>query len=114
MLSSAERKEINRKYKEQKPNMGIFAVRCGASGQVWVGSSRNLDAAKNSHWFALGHGSHRERSLQEAWSIYGADAFAYEVLEKLDEEVLPMAVADLLKEKRGVWVAQLGARVVLS
>ncbi|MGC4048555.1 MAG: GIY-YIG nuclease family protein [Paludibaculum sp.] len=114
MLSSAERKEINRKYKEQKPNMGIFAVRCSVSGQVWVGSTRNLNAAKNSHWFALNHGSHRERSLQESWNANGSEAFTYEVLEKLDEDVLPMAVADLLKERRGVWVEELGARVVLS
>ncbi|QOY89733.1 GIY-YIG nuclease family protein [Paludibaculum fermentans] len=114
MLSSAERKEINRKYKEQKPNMGIFAVRCAAGGLVWVGSTRNLDAAKNSHWFALGHGSHRDRALQEAWNGYGAEAFVYEVLEKLDEDLLPIAVADVLKEKRGLWVEQLGARVVLS
>ncbi|MBN9659782.1 MAG: GIY-YIG nuclease family protein [Acidobacteria bacterium] len=114
MLSSAERKEINRKYKERKPNMGIFAVRCAASGQVWVGSTRNLDAAKNSHWFALGHGSHRDRSLQEAWTAAGPAAFCYEVLEKLDEDLLPLAVADALKEKRRLWVEQLGAQVLLS
>ncbi|MGJ5817614.1 GIY-YIG nuclease family protein [Paludibaculum fermentans] len=114
MLSSAERKEINRKYKELKPNMGIFAVRCAASGLVWVGATRNLDATRNQNWFALNHGSHRDKGLQAEWNARGGEAFTYEVLEKLDEELLPMAVADVLKEKRRLWVEELGARVVLS
>jgi hypothetical protein len=110
MESKAARKEAIQKFKERRTPLGVFAVRCTATGRVWVAASRNLDAAKNGSWFCLRNGSHRDKSLQVAWNAHGEAAFRYEILEKLDEDVHPMAVADLLKEKRGHWIAQLGAR----
>lgn len=44
-------------YKERKPEWGVFAVRCLATGQAWVGESRHLDTQQNGLWFALRHGS---------------------------------------------------------
>jgi hypothetical protein len=54
-----------------------FAIRCTASGRVWVGASRNLDATRNSFWFSLRHGSHPARSLQEEWDVHGEAAFQF-------------------------------------
>ena len=110
MPSSEARKEAIRKFKERKPPLGAFAIRCTASGRVWVGTSRNLNATKNSFWFSLRQGSHPSKSIQEEWNIHGEPAFQYEILETLDDDLLPLAVADLLKEKAAHWVAQLGAR----
>ena len=62
MESKAARKEAIQKFKERKTALGVFAVRCTATGRVWVDSSRNLDAAKNGTWFGLRNGSHREKS----------------------------------------------------
>ena len=50
------------------------------------------------------------RSLQEEWNAHGEDAFQYEILEKLEDDVHPLAVAARLKEMRSRWIAQLGAR----
>ena len=51
--SKADRRQIASEFKDRKVPQGIFAIRCAASGQVWVGSSPNLDAARNSNWFQL-------------------------------------------------------------
>ena len=102
----------HRKYKEQKIPCGAFAVRCTATGQVWVGSARNLEAVGNRFWFCLRNGDHPDRSLQSEWNAHGEPAFQFEVLEKLADDVSPFAVADLLEEKKAHWVAQLGARPV--
>ena len=110
MHSSAARKEAIRKFKERKPLRGAFAVRCTATGRIWVGSSRNLDATKNGSWFSLRNGSHLDKSLQTEWNAHGEDKFEYEILEKLEDDVSPLAVADLLKEKRSHWIARLGTR----
>jgi hypothetical protein len=110
MESKAARKEAIRQFKERKPAVGVFAVRCTATGRVWVDASRNLDAAKNGSWFCLRNGMHRDKSLQEEWNAHGEAAFQYEILERLAEDVHPLAVADLLKETRSRWMAQLGAR----
>jgi len=113
MDSKLRRKEAINKYKARKPNRGVFAVRCAATGQVWVGATPNLDAAKNSVWFSLRLGKHSDRDLQEKWNAHGEAAFEYEVLERLDEDESPIAVNDLLKEKKGLWAARFQAHALL-
>lgn len=109
MLSKEQKKEAIEKFKERKPLLGIYGVRCIASGQVWVGSSRNLDATRNGIWFGLRNGSHRDIALQREWNAQGEAAFRYEVLEKLDEDVIPMAVSDLLAGTKKHWMTRLNA-----
>jgi hypothetical protein len=109
MPSKESRKEIIREFKERKPLLGAYAVRCTATGRVWVGASRNLNATKNGTWFCLRNGSHMEKSLQEEWNAQGESSFEYAILDKLNEDVHPLVVEDLLKEKKNTWVAQLGA-----
>jgi len=69
MHSTAEREAAIRKFKERKPRLGVFAVRCTAAAQTWVGSARNLDATKKRFWFCLRSGVHPDKSLQCEWNI---------------------------------------------
>jgi len=110
MPSKESRKEAIRQYKERKPLVGAYAIRCIVSGRVWVGVSRNLDATKNGSWFTLRNGLHREKSLQNEWNAHGEPSFAYEILVGLDEEIHPLELNDLLKEQKKVWLAQLDAQ----
>ncbi len=113
MLSKAARKDAIRQYRERATARGIFAVRCTASGAVWVGTSTDLRASYNACWFMLRHGKHRNADLQEQWNRYGADAFCFDTLEQLDENVTPLALPDLLKEKQQHWTARLDAGTLL-
>jgi hypothetical protein len=110
MQSKESRKELIRDFKERKPLLGAYVVRCTATGRVWVGASRNLSATKNGTWFCLRNGSHMDKSLQEEWNTQGESSFEYAILDKLDEDVHPLAVDDLLKEKKKAWIAELGAQ----
>jgi hypothetical protein len=105
-----DKKEAIKEYKARKPLRGAYALRCTATGQVWVGSSPNLDAIRNRLWFSLRQGNHQDSVLQKEWNTYGEQAFLYEILEKLDDDLSPIGVSDLLKEKKLQWVAQFGAR----
>ena len=109
MLSQPERKQAIRNYKEHTSPRGAYAVRCTPTGGAWVGSSRNLDAAKNRVWFTLRNGSHPDKALQSEWSTHGEQAFQYEILERLEDDVSDLAIGDLLKEKRRHWAAELSA-----
>ena len=113
MPSNASKKESIRAFKERKPLLGVYAVRCLATGRVWVGTSRNLDATKNGCWFMLRSGSHQEKSLQAEWNTRGEEVFEYKILDFLDEDVHPLQIADLLKEKKSTWVARLEASPLL-
>lgn len=106
MLSKEQKKELTNKFKEQKVSMGIFAVRCTATGQLWIGSARNLEANRNGIWFSLRIGSHRDAGLQTVWNAQGESAFEYEILERLKDDLPRLAVADLLKERKQYWLTQ--------
>jgi hypothetical protein len=109
MLSTAERKEAIRKFKERKPRMGVYAVRCAATAQIWAGSAVNLDAIQNRLWFCLRLGKNTDPSLQRAWDALGEPAFEYQILEELPDDLPPLAIKDVLKEKRAAWLAHLSA-----
>jgi len=105
------RKEAIRQYKERKPNRGVFSF--GASGDaLWVDSTPNLDSVRNSLEFELRHGGHHNKVLQEAWNARGGKGFAFAVLEKFDEDVSPLALHDLAKQRRAHWAKQLNARTI--
>jgi|ERR1700733_1209717 hypothetical protein len=110
MQSKESRKESIRKFKEQKPLLGAYAVRCTATGRVWVGVSRNLNATKNGCWFTLRNGSHQEKSMQADWNAHGESTFQYEILDGRENDLHPLEIDDLLKEKKRDWMARLDAQ----
>ena len=113
MPSRESRKAAIRDFKLRPPNRGVFAVRCTASGHVWVGASPNLDAARNATVAALRMGSHRERAIQDAWNAHGEAAFQFEILETLDPDLVAMSVGDTLKAKKREWAERLSAPALL-
>lgn len=105
------RKALLRAYKERKVEGGVYAVRCAASGEVWVGATPDLSTRQNGVWFSLRLGSHREPSLQAAWNAHGADAFAFERIETVDDEGLDaFARNGRLRDRRDHWVRALNAK----
>jgi hypothetical protein len=106
---TSERKEAIREYKRRKPSRGIFAVRCAATGEVWVDATPTLDTAQNRHWFSLRCGNHRNTRLQAAWHEHGEQAFQFEPVDELDEDFPELMVADELKKRKQHWIAQLHA-----
>jgi hypothetical protein len=111
-MKVAARKAAVAAYKERKVIAGVYAVRCAPTGQCWVGRTPNLGAVQNRLWFTLRHGGYPQRALQAAWRDYGAEAFAFEELERLDDEML----ADLgdrgLKDRLAHWRETLDAEPI--
>jgi hypothetical protein len=111
MVSS--RKAAIQAYKERRIPRGVFAVRCRVTNGVWVDSAMNLEAAENRTWFGLRLGDvHTDKAIVSDFQTHGREAFTYEILEQIDDDVTPMALKDLLKEKKLHWMAQLGARTI--
>ena len=109
-MDKQARREALRRYKEAKPPVGVFAVRCLASGQVWVGASRNLEQQQNPIWFGLRLGGHINRAMQAAWRDHGEAAFAFERLEVVEDKDLSPTALDLrLKAAERRWREALGA-----
>ena len=108
---TSSKKAAIQAYKERKAPRGIFAIRCAATGTVWVDSALDLDTAENRTWFFLkNRDTQIDRSVLAEFEAHGRESFSFEILEKLDDDVVPLALKGLLKERKLHWLAQLNAR----
>jgi hypothetical protein len=96
-------------YRERKSVAGIYAVRCEATGQVWVGHTPTLDTVQNRIWFMLRQKGHPDATLQRAWNERNGAGFAFEELERVKEDDLSYTGDSALKERAATWRAKLGA-----
>jgi hypothetical protein len=108
VMQSQDRKAAVAAYKERKSVAGIFAIRCAAVPQVWIGKCPNIDTIQNQIWFTLRHGSHPARGLQDAWRAHGSAAFTFEALERLDGDDTDFVRAVRLRDRATYWRATLG------
>jgi hypothetical protein len=114
-MKGERRKALIKAYKERKASPGIYALRCAATGEAWIAPSRNLDAQQNGIWFTLRMGTHPNKALQSVWSAEGEAAFAYEIVERIEDEELTGYLLDAaLKERLQHWRATLGAGLAVG
>lgn len=99
-------------YKERKAAAGIYAVRCKATGEVWAGRAPDLGTIQNRLWFTLRQGANPHRDLQAAWLAHGAEAFIFERVERLDDDIPAISYERVLKERLAYWCATLGAAAI--
>lgn len=95
-------------YKERTVSAGIYAVRCSATGDIWVGKAPDLATIENRLWFTLREGGNGYRGLL-AWRDHGAETLSFEVLERLKDDDLKFGRDDVLKKRRAHWAAKLEA-----
>jgi len=108
-MNGEDRKAAVLAYKERKVEAGVYAVRCTTSGQIWVGSAPDLSTIQNRLWFTLRHGSNSLRSLQGAWNAHGAEAFGFEIVERLEDEDIGYVRDRMLKDLLERWTEALQA-----
>ena len=113
-MDKQRRRDIAREYKERKVPLGIFSLRCEATGETWIGMSRNLDGAANSALMSLRLGAHRNKAMQAAWTAHGEASFAYAVVETLEEDLGPIGKEDWLKARDRHWRVQLDAKPIVG
>lgn len=78
------KKELKQKYKNTKPEMGVFRIESRVSGNCYLYAAPDLKSLMNRYRFQLNVGSHQNRDLQREWSEQGADNFIVEILERLE------------------------------
>ncbi len=108
-MNRDRRRALTAAWKERKARPGVFAVRCTATGETWIGRSAELANRQNSVWFSLRLGSHPNRAMLAAWKAHGEAAFAYEELEALDPDLEGWLLEQALKDAVAAWRDRLGA-----
>ena len=108
-MRADERKAAIAAYKERERAAGVFAVRCTATGECWVGKAPDVRTIRNRLWFGLGQGTSPKRALQAAFRRHGEAAFTFEVLEVIDPKLGSYAATQALDERFAHWRTELGA-----
>ena len=111
-MSNQLRKAAVAAYKERRADAGIYALRCAATGQTWVGRAADLATIWNRLSFTLRQGGNPHRALQAAWRAHGAEAFTFEEIERLDEETPGYLSDRALKDRLDHWRKQLNAEAI--
>ena len=102
------KQDIKREYKERVKSAGVFQVKNTANGKVFLGSSLNLEGPLNSHKFMLSIGRHRNEALQADYNRYGAECFAFEILERVKVKEDPdFNLEDELTLLEEIWIEKL-------
>ena len=104
-----DKREERKEFKSRRTPKGIFAIRCAPTSEAWVSASDHLDSARNGIWFQLRNGLHQNKRLQSEWNANGEEAFAFEVLETLDDDISPLLLKDVLRERQKHWENELRA-----
>lgn len=86
----------------RKRTCGVYAITHSASGRSLIGSSTNIEARWKNHRSLLNRGKHRIVALQRDWVAYGDVAFAFTILERVDD-------ASQLERRERAWQRQANA-----
>ena len=82
-MDQKRRRELLWEYRNRKPEMGILSYLCVATGESFLGISRETRADINSNRMKLTTNWHPNKALQALWNRYGEEGFQVTV------EVLP-------------------------
>lgn len=77
--------------------LGVYMIRCLATGKVYIGSSENVANRLDKHIYLLRRGCHHSRRLQRAWDKYGPQAFDCDLVD-------PVYDLTRLREAEQFWI----------
>lgn len=78
------KKELKLQYKEMKPPMGIFIIRCKLNKKCYIQTAKDFRAMINGAKVRLEGGMHPNQELQKEWKEFGSENFLIEILESLE------------------------------
>ncbi len=77
------KKELKSEYLQNHRPMGIYQIRNIVNDKVLIGSSLDLPGILNRHKFQLKMGGHPNKALQADWNEFGAESFAFEIVDEI-------------------------------
>jgi hypothetical protein len=80
---SDKKTQLKREYKLNHRPMGVYQIRNIANEKVFIGAAIDLPGVFNRHKFQLKMGKHPNAALQAEWNEFGAEGFAFEILDEL-------------------------------
>lgn len=83
---------------------GIYQIKNISNNKIYIGSAINVRQRFDAHVRLLTKGKHHSRKLQNAWNKYGANIFAFSVLEHVE-------IKETLLEREQFWIHRFNASI---
>ena len=105
------KKELKLQYKQTKPQMGIFIIRCKVNNKYYIQATQDLRGVINGAKARLGGNMHIYKELQKEWNEFGCENFTIEILEDLeyDKDESKSDYTEELKLLEMIWEDKLAA-----
>ncbi|MDX2044950.1 MAG: GIY-YIG nuclease family protein [Acidobacteriota bacterium] len=104
----SKQKALKKEYQQSHTPMGVFQIRNVVNERVFVGKALNLPGIFNRHRLELRMGSHKNLKLQAEWNEFGADKFAFEILDELTPVSDPLHdYREDLEQLEDLWLEKL-------
>ena len=81
----SERKALSKAYRERRMLGGVYTITNRASGQYLLDHAADLASVRNRFAFAVTTNSAMHPKLRADWDALGADSFALDVREELEQ-----------------------------
>lgn len=104
-MDITRKKQLLEEYKNRKPEMGVISLRCLATGETFLGISKDSRADFNSLRCKLSTGWHPNKRLEELWHQYGESGFEFSVVQVLKYEDPGADHTEELEEMRERYLA---------
>lgn len=110
------RKELKLKYRQMKPEMGIFIIRSKINNKYFLRATGDLRGVINGTTARLKGGSHPNGELQKEWNEFGSENFIIETLEKLeyDRDESKTDYSEELELMQMIWEEKLAGENLVS
>ena len=80
-----DRRQFSKQYRDRRLHGGVYTITNSVNGKYLIGHSADLASMRNRFQFAVTTGATVDPRLRDDWAGMGAQAFALDVLEELDQ-----------------------------
>lgn len=85
-MDKTQKKALVEEWKNRRPEMGVISLRCEATGEVFLGASKDTKAGFNGLRAKLSGGVHPNKHLTALWKEYGEAGFTFSTAAVLEYE----------------------------
>lgn len=85
-MEKLSKKALKEQYKNRAIIGGIYCIKCSGNNAIWLRKTTDMKGAENRFGFSVSINSYPEACMREAWKMYGAAAFSFEILEEIQKE----------------------------
>jgi len=85
-MGKPSKNDLKEQYNNRVIIGGVYCVKCSGTDNLWLRATTDMQGSKNRFAFSVSTNSCPEMGMIEAWKQFGATAFSFEILEKIEKK----------------------------